>query len=101
MVAIGPFQGGLAGVDPPFQDNLGGGRHLQIVAQALRAAASTVDPEVVVHSLRAYFIRLVEEFDCLSGGAWLYLEVDPGFPWPNENTCFVMIVAPRGERGRR
>lgn len=29
----------------------------QIVAQALRAAASTVDPEVVVHSLRAYFIR--------------------------------------------
>src|SRR5213079_217350 len=31
----------------------------QIVAQALRAAASTVDPEgdVTPHSLRAYFIR--------------------------------------------
>jgi acyl-CoA thioesterase II len=28
-----------------------------IVAQALRAAASTVDPELRVHSLRAYFIR--------------------------------------------
>lgn len=29
----------------------------QIVAQALRAAASTVDAELEVHSLRAYFIR--------------------------------------------
>lgn len=29
----------------------------QIVAQALRAAAGTVDPEAMVHSLRAYFIR--------------------------------------------
>ncbi len=29
----------------------------QIVAQALRAAAATVDPEQQVHSLRAYFIR--------------------------------------------
>jgi diguanylate cyclase (GGDEF)-like protein len=29
----------------------------QIVAQALRAAAATVDPELAVHSLRAYFIR--------------------------------------------
>ncbi|MBU6217349.1 MAG: thioesterase family protein, partial [Acidobacteria bacterium] len=29
----------------------------QIVAQALVAAARTVDPELQVHSLRAYFIR--------------------------------------------
>ena len=29
----------------------------QIVAQALRAAAGTVDPELEVHSLRSYFIR--------------------------------------------
>jgi acyl-CoA thioesterase-2 len=29
----------------------------QIVAQALRAAAATVDPDLEVHSLRAYFIR--------------------------------------------
>src|SRR5579872_3139279 len=29
----------------------------QIVAQALRAAAATVDPEFAVHSLHAYFIR--------------------------------------------
>lgn len=30
----------------------------QIVAQALRAAAATVEPQLVVHSLHAYFIRL-------------------------------------------
>src|ERR671913_2145855 len=29
----------------------------QIVAQALRAASATVEPDKVVHSLRAYFIR--------------------------------------------
>jgi acyl-CoA thioesterase-2 len=29
----------------------------QIVAQALRAAAATIDPELAAHSLRAYFIR--------------------------------------------
>ena len=29
----------------------------QIVAQALRAASNTVEPELLVHSLRAYFIR--------------------------------------------
>ncbi|MET0146815.1 MAG: acyl-CoA thioesterase domain-containing protein [Ilumatobacteraceae bacterium] len=29
----------------------------QVVAQALRAASSTVDDELLVHSLRAYFIR--------------------------------------------
>ena len=29
----------------------------QIVAQALQAATATIDPDFVVHSLRAYFIR--------------------------------------------
>ena len=29
----------------------------QIVAQALRAASSTIEPDLVVHSLRAYYIR--------------------------------------------
>src|ERR671913_2423943 len=29
----------------------------QIVAQALRAASATVEPDKVVHSLRSYFIR--------------------------------------------
>ncbi len=45
MVGIGPRY--------PWGGLYGG----QIVAQALRSAASTVDEEFVVHSLRAYFIR--------------------------------------------
>ena len=35
-----------------------------------------------------YLLRLVDEFDILSGGSWLYLEVDPGFPWPNVEAMF-------------
>jgi hypothetical protein len=38
--------------------------------------------------VREYVLRLVETFDCLSGGSWLYLEVDPGFPWPNVQALF-------------
>lgn len=38
--------------------------------------------------VRAYLLRLVEEFDCFSGGSWLYLEVDPGFPWVNVQAMF-------------
>jgi hypothetical protein len=30
----------------------------------------------------------VNEFDCLSGGSWLYLEIDPGFPWANVRALF-------------
>lgn len=45
----------FVGVGPryPWGGLFGG----QIVAQALRAAAGTVDPELEPHSLRAYFIR--------------------------------------------
>jgi hypothetical protein len=38
--------------------------------------------------VRTYLLRLVDEFNILSGGSWLYLEVDPGFPWPNVQTLF-------------
>ena len=38
--------------------------------------------------VREYILRLVDTFDCLSGGSWLYLEVDPGFPWPNVQALF-------------
>lgn len=38
--------------------------------------------------VREYLLRLVEEFDCSSGGSWLYLEVDPGFPWENVQAMF-------------
>jgi acyl-CoA thioesterase-2 len=45
----------FVGVGPQYPwGGLYGG---QIVAQALRAAASTVEPELAPHSLRAYFIR--------------------------------------------
>ncbi len=38
--------------------------------------------------VRSYILELVNEFDCLSGGSWLYLEVDPGFPWANVQAMF-------------
>jgi len=38
--------------------------------------------------VRSYLLDLVEQFDCLSGGSWLYLEVDPGFPWANVQVMF-------------
>jgi len=38
--------------------------------------------------VRSYLLRLVDEFDCLTGGSWLYLEIDPGFPWPNVQALF-------------
>jgi hypothetical protein len=39
-------------------------------------------------AVRNYLLRLVEEFGCLSGGSWLYLEVDPGFPWENVQALY-------------
>jgi uroporphyrinogen decarboxylase len=38
--------------------------------------------------VRSYLLRLVNEFNCLSGGSWLYLEIDPGFAWPNVRALF-------------
>src|SRR5690349_4886875 len=53
LAAHGPDT--FVGVGPQYPwGGLYGG---QIVAQALRAAAATVDPALPVHSLRAYFIR--------------------------------------------
>jgi uroporphyrinogen decarboxylase len=42
--------------------------------------------------VRTYLMRLVEEFACLSGGSWLYLEVDPGFPWANVQAMFETVI---------
>jgi hypothetical protein len=33
--------------------------------------------------IRDHVVRLVEEFDTIHGGSWLYVEIDPGFPWEN------------------
>jgi uroporphyrinogen decarboxylase len=46
--------------------------------------------------VRDYLLRLVDEFDVLSGGAWLYLEVDPGFPWANVEVMFRTAMELRG-----
>jgi hypothetical protein len=46
--------------------------------------------------VRAYLLRLMEEFDCLSGGSWLYLEVDPGFPWENVKAMYETTLELRG-----
>ncbi|MBM4459229.1 MAG: hypothetical protein FJ011_15970 [Chloroflexi bacterium] len=48
--------------------------------------------------VRDYITRLVEEFGALGGGAWLYLEVDPGFPWPNVEAMFETARALRNAR---
>lgn len=46
--------------------------------------------------VREYLLRLVDEFDCLSGGSWLYAEIDPGFPWENVEMLFHTIMELRG-----
>ena len=38
--------------------------------------------------VRDYVYRLLETFDTPNGGSWLYLEVDPNFPWPNVVALF-------------
>ena len=38
--------------------------------------------------VRRYVHKLVEAFDTLSGGSWLYIEIDPGFPWANVEALF-------------
>lgn len=45
--------------------------------------------------VREYLQRLVEEFNCLAGGSWLYLEVDPGFTWPNVQAMFKTVMEMR------
>jgi hypothetical protein len=46
--------------------------------------------------VREAILRLVETFDTCSGGSWLYLEVDPGFPWENVKVMFETAMELRG-----
>ncbi len=46
--------------------------------------------------VQEYVLRLVDTFDCLSGGSWLYLEIDPGFPWENVQALFETAIELRG-----
>jgi hypothetical protein len=38
--------------------------------------------------VRDYVLRLLDVFDTAHGGSWLYIEIDPGFPWANVEALF-------------
>jgi len=46
--------------------------------------------------VRDYVLRLVEDMHTLDGGSWLYLEIDPGFPWPNVEALLRTAMELRG-----
>jgi uroporphyrinogen decarboxylase len=46
--------------------------------------------------IRDHVLGLVEQFDSANGGSWLYLEVDPGFPWENVAALFEVARELRG-----
>ena len=45
--------------------------------------------------VRERVLHLVETFECRVGGSWLYVEIDPGFPWPNVEALFETVMALR------
>lgn len=51
--------------------------------------------------VRDYVHRLVELFGTWAGGSWLYLEVDPHFPWPNVVALFETAMELRSQAGSR
>jgi len=50
--------------------------------------------------IRDAVLRLIDDFATQDGGSWLYLEIDPGFPWPNVQALFETAIQLRrqGER---
>jgi len=38
--------------------------------------------------VRDYVLRVIDTFETLSGGSWLYIEIDPGFPYRNVEALF-------------
>jgi uroporphyrinogen-III decarboxylase len=38
--------------------------------------------------IRAYMRKLCETFDARNGGSWVYVEIDPGFPFENVQALF-------------
>ena len=48
--------------------------------------------------IRDYIHRLADLFNPQAGGSWLYLEVDPGFPWANVEAMFETAMELRGNR---
>jgi uroporphyrinogen decarboxylase len=46
--------------------------------------------------VRDYVLRLLDTFDTAHGGSWLYIEIDPGFPWANVEALFSAAMEVRG-----
>lgn len=46
--------------------------------------------------VRDYILRLIDIFGTNAGGSWLYLEVDPGFPWENVRAMYETAFELRG-----
>ena len=46
--------------------------------------------------VRDYVLRLLDTFDTAHGGSWLYIEIDPGFPWANVEALFSAAREVRG-----
>jgi hypothetical protein len=46
--------------------------------------------------IRDYVLRLLDTFDTANGGSWLYIEIDPGFPWKNVEALFSVAREVRG-----
>ncbi len=45
--------------------------------------------------VRDHVLRLLEIFDTAHGGSWLYIEIDPGFPWENVEALFSVAAEVR------
>jgi hypothetical protein len=46
--------------------------------------------------IRDYVLRMLDTFRTMDGGSWLYIEIDPGFPWPNVEAIFQVAMELRG-----
>jgi hypothetical protein len=46
--------------------------------------------------VRDHVHKLIEIFDTPFGGSWLYIEIDPGFPWANVEALFQTAMELRG-----
>ena len=47
--------------------------------------------------IRTYLYKLCETFDAFAGGSWLYIEIDPGFPFENVRALFETAMELRGD----
>jgi len=45
--------------------------------------------------VRDYVLRLLDIFDTAHGGSWLFIEIDPGFPWENVEALFSVAMEVR------